>query len=205
MISNELTELLDEVSQEYHLISDERKHELQKLTGFIQEKLDDDIVNLIFICTHNSRRSHLCQIWAEVAAHHYNFQKVNCFSGGTEVTELYPVVAEALASQGFQIQKLSVETNPEYAIKYSPNVEPIVGFSKLYDDSYNPQSGFGAVMVCSSADKNCSFIPAAAERILLSYEDPKEFDGTPEQMEKYQERSKQIARELMYTFSEVQK
>ena len=205
MISNELIKFLGEVSQEYHLIADDRKRELQKLTAFIQGKLNDDSINLIFICSHNSRRSHLAQVWAQVAAHHYGFQNIHCFSGGTEVTELYPAIVEAMVSQGFQIDKLSEGNNPEYAIKYAENSAAVIGFSKLYDDNYNPQSDFGAVMVCSSADKNCAFIPTAVERMLLSYEDPKEFDDTPQQLEKYQERSKQIARELMYAFSNVQK
>lgn len=205
MITDELSKLLNEVSREYQLISDERKQEIQNLTEFIQGKMDDAYINLIFICIHNSRRSHLAQTWAQVAAYHHGFHKVSCFSGGTEVTELYPTVAEVLASQGFQVQKLSTETNPVYAIKYAENAEPVIGFSKLYDDSFNPQSDFGAVMVCSSADKNCAVISTTAQRMLLSFEDPKEFDGTPQQIEKYQERSKQIARELMYAFSELKK
>jgi arsenate reductase len=46
-----------------------------------------------------------------------------------------------------------------------------------------------------------SFIAGAEKRIPITYEDP--FDNTPQQAEKYQERSLQIATEMLYVFSQI--
>lgn len=58
-------------------------------------------------------------------------------------------------------------------------------------------------MTCSHADENCPFIPGAETRIPVRYEDPKEFDDTEMESEKYDERSKQIASEMFFVFSRV--
>ncbi|WP_439647540.1 low molecular weight phosphatase family protein [Abyssalbus ytuae] len=187
-------------------IPDIRKKTLQPLIDFIQNKLNTaQAVNINFICTHNSRRSHLSQVWAQASAVYYGIPNVHCYSGGTEVTALFPMVARVLEYTGFNIQKLSDSSNPLYAIKYSPNFHPVIGFSKKYDDDFNPVSGFAAIMTCSQADGGCPFISGAEQRIPITFEDPKVFDGTPEQEAKYMERSKQIAREMKYVFSTIKK
>lgn len=183
-------------------ISDDRKKILQQLTNYIQNKVaSNQPVNLNFICTHNSRRSHLSQIWAQTLADHYQLPNVNCYSGGTEATALFPVVAETLIKNGFNVITLSKSQNPIYAIKYSDSCKPIMGFSKTFDYEFNPKKNFAAVMTCSSADEGCPFIAGAESRIALTFEDPKLFDNTPLQSEKYHERSLQIASELNYVFS----
>ena len=185
-------------------ISNERKLELQPLIAFIQEKASSNkSINLNFICTHNSRRSHLSQVWAQTAACYYNVKNVYCYSGGTEATALFPVAAQTLMSAGFQIEKLSKESNPVYSIKYAENEHPIIGFSKKYDDQFNPKSEFAAIMTCNNADVGCPFIPGADKRIPVKYDDPKAFDNTPQQKEKYQERSNQIASEMLFIFSQI--
>ncbi|UWX55929.1 protein-tyrosine-phosphatase [Maribacter litopenaei] len=177
---------------------------LHSLIDFIQEKRDEgENINLNFICTHNSRRSHLSQIWAQTIAAYFDIPKVYCYSGGTEATALYPKVMETLKSYGFKIGKLSEGNNPVYAIKYGSNSQPIVGFSKTYDDTFNPESNFAAIMTCGHADENCPYIPGAEKRIAFTFDDPKEFDGTDLQTEKYKERSLEIASQLYYVFSKV--
>jgi arsenate reductase len=81
---------------------------------------------------------------------------------------------------------------------------PIKTYSKLYDDAANAISGFAAVMTCSHADENCPYIAGAEARIPLRYEDPKAFDNTPEEAEKYDAHSLQIASEMLYVFSKIQ-
>ncbi|WP_411895490.1 low molecular weight phosphatase family protein [Winogradskyella sp. A2] len=187
-------------------ITTERKEILQPLTDFIQAKINNkNIINLNFICTHNSRRSHLSQVWAQTIAHYFDITNVFCYSGGTEATALFPSAAEALETSGFNIKKLSKESNPVYAIKYSENAHPVIGFSKTFDDSFNASSEFAAIMTCSSADKGCPFIAGAEKRVPITFEDPKAFDNTPQQAEKYKERSLQIATELKYVFSNLKK
>ena len=185
-------------------ISDERKAVLQPLTDFIQSKVSSgQEIRINFICTHNSRRSHLSQVWAQTMASYFNIKNVCCYSGGTEATALYPMIAETLQNSGFQIKTISKKENPVYSIKYSDNEHPIIGFSKKLDDDFNPKSEFAAIMTCSQADGGCPFIAGAEKRIPITFEDPKAFDNTPQQAEKYNERSLQIATELFYVFSQI--
>lgn len=182
----------------------ERKQILQPLVDYIQNKVaENSPVRLNFICTHNSRRSHLSQVWAQTAAAFYGIQNVTCYSGGTEATALFPVVAKTLEDVGFEIVMLSEGVNPVYVIKYSENEPPIIGFSKTYDAVFNPSGEFAAIMTCSQADEGCPFIAGAEKRIPITYEDPKAFDNTPIQKEKYSERSLQIATEMFYVFSKI--
>lgn len=194
--------------EQFHFenISNDRKNILQPLIDYIQGKVNSKKpVNLNFICTHNSRRSHLAQIWSQFASAYYNIPNINCYSGGTEETALFPKVIETLSNQGFQIFKITDSNNPIYAIKYDENSLPIIGFSKKYDDAYNPVSNFAAILTCSQADEGCPFISGAEKRIPITFEDPKISDGTTNQTEVYKQRSLQIATEMMYIFSQITK
>ena len=187
-------------------VSDKRREILKPLAEFIQNKLENnEIINLNFICTHNSRRSHLSQIWAQTMAEYFGVKNVFCYSGGTEATAMFPKVAETLEKQGFQIQKISETENPVYAVKFSENCHPVIGFSKKYDDVFNPETGFAAIMTCSNADQGCPFIAGAEKRIPVKFEDPKISDGTPEMDETYFRRSFEIASEMYYVFSKIRK
>lgn len=193
---------IDQVS--FETISEERKQVLAPLIQFIQSKVNNELtIRLNFICTHNSRRSHLSQVWAQTAASFYNIKNVFCYSGGTEATALFPKVAETLVNKGFEIKNISEGDNPIYAIKYNTNDHPIIGFSKRYEDDFNPQSEFAAILTCSQADGGCPFIAGAEKRIPITFDDPKAFDNTPFQTEKYLERSMQIATEFLYVFSQI--
>lgn len=188
----------------YECISAERKIILNPLVDYIQQKSDSrQEININFICTHNSRRSHLAQVWAQVASAYFNVPNVHCYSGGTEETALFPKVAETLTAQGFGIFKITDNNNPVYAIKYSDNALPIIGFSKKYDSPFNPVSAFAAIMTCSQADSGCPFIAGAEKRIPITFEDPKISDNTPEQSKVYAQRSLQIATEMFYVFSKI--
>lgn len=185
-------------------ISVERKVVLQLLIDFIQVKVSKGKeIRINFICTHNSRRSHLSQVWAQTLAYHFNIKNVFCYSGGTESTALFPIVAETLQNSGFQIKTISKNENSIYSIKYADNQHPIIGFSKRLDDDFNPKSEFVAIMTCDSANEACPFVSGAEKRIPITFEDPKAFDNTPQQAEKYNERSLQIATELFYVFSQI--
>lgn len=183
-------------------IAEDRVPILLQIAEYIRAKIDlGKPVRLNFICTHNSRRSQLAQIWAQVAA--YSFElKVECYSGGAEVTAFNERAVGALETQGFRIKK-DGEENPRYLVSYAADAEPVLAFSKMYDDPINPNSGFAAIMTCSDADENCPYIPGAERRIPLRYEDPKAYDGTHEETEKYLERSMQIASEMYFIFSRV--
>ena len=185
-------------------VSEERKTLLKPLIVYIQEKLDTHkLIRLNFICTHNSRRSHLSQIWAQTMAFHFGIQNVTCYSGGTAATAMFPKVGETLINQGFQIQKLSEDKNPIYAVKFDENEPAVICFSKTFDDVFNPTANFAAIMTCSTADEGCPFIAGAEKRFPIRYDDPKAFDGTELMNEKYTERSLEIASEMFYVFSQL--
>jgi len=182
-------------------ISPSRKEALERFSEYLVESLQSKtVVPLIFICTHNSRRSHLAQIWAQTMAWHFGLYNIQCYSGGTEVTAVYPSIIKALGTQGFQTVALSQGNNPVYAVKYYENVSPLVCFSKKYHDVFNPKSGFGAIMTCSSADIGCPFVPGAEARFSIPYEDPKKYDHSPEENEKYIDKSVEIGREMWWVF-----
>ena len=185
-------------------IPDERKVVLLPLVDYIQLKVNSgEVIRLHFICTHNSRRSHLSQIWAQTMAYYIGLKNVSCYSGGTEATAIFIKVLETLTTQGFQVLKLSENENPVVAVKFADNENPILCFSKTYDHPFNPSSQFGAVMTCNNADEGCPIVVGAEARFPIKYDDPKAFDGTPLQTEKYAERSLDIAREMWWVFSQI--
>jgi len=186
------------------LILDERKKVLAELVDYVVRRVKDKKkVNLNFICTHNSRRSHMSQIWAQVMSVYFDISDVNSYSGGTESTAMFPVVGAMLESQGFHISKLADQTNPVYIIKYDEVSHPMIAFSKKYDDVFNPSKEYGAIMTCASADQGCPVVLGADARMPIRYEDPKASDGTPQQKETYLARSIQIGTEMKWVFQYV--
>jgi protein-tyrosine phosphatase/arsenate reductase len=192
----------DDLSDEFDTISIERKALLGKIASYvISKKNAGKPINMVYICTHNSRRSHFGQIWAQVAAHYFNIKNVNVFSGGTEATAFNINAINAIERIGFDVKKIDNDVNSIYHISYDEIERPIVCFSKVYNDPENPKSEFAAIMTCSDAEENCPFIPGVELRIGTTYDDPKAFDNKPLQDVKYDERSKQIALETLYAFS----
>ena len=176
-----------------------RKAVLEEVAAYVREKLaSGQTPRLNFICTHNSRRSQFSQIWAQTAAAYFGIE-VDCFSGGVELTAFNERAVASLIRSGFTIEQEGVN-NPKYRVSFAANASSIEAYSKLIDETPSP---FAAVMTCADADENCPFIPAAEKRIPLRYEDPKAFDDTPQEAEKYDERSLQIASEMCSIFQNI--
>lgn len=199
-----LQRTVEHLIKQFHQITPERQAILKQLTNFIQARQAAQLpVYLNFICTHNSRRSHLAQLWAQAAAHYFNVPQVTCFSGGTEATAFNPRAVKAMQDAGFTITRIKEGENPVYEVRFAEGVAPVLSFSKKYDDPFNHQQDFAAVMTCSHADENCPIVIGASARIALTYDDPKNFDGTSLEEAKYEERVQEIGRELLFTFSQV--
>lgn len=183
-----------------HSVSAPRERELEKLAGFLRaQAARHEAINLVYICTHNSRRSHMGQAWAAVAAHHFAFSRVHTFSGGTEATAFNPRAVAAMRRAGFDIDSPDGD-NPRYLVGYAMDAEPLRCYSKIYDDEANPHSNFAAVMTCSSADAACPVVAGATLRIVTTYDDPKLSDDTPDETRAYDERCLQIAVETFRAF-----
>jgi hypothetical protein len=176
-------------------ISEERKHLLDQMAQYIRTHPG---CRLVFICTHNSRRSHMAQLWAAALAIHYGV-KVYTYSGGTEATAVHPNAVAALQKLGFVIEE-GEGTNPMHKVWLSANASPIEVFSKTFDDPANPSAHFAAIMTCADADENCPFVPGADARFAFTFDDPKVADGTPGAAAAYLKKAKEIGQELIYVF-----
>lgn len=204
MVIKEIENNIIKLNDTFALISNERKELLNELARYISEKVKNrKEVNLNFICTHNSRRSHMGQIWGQTAAEYYGIENVKCFSGGTEATAFNPRAVKAIREFGFIITQKDNSGNPLYLVKYSDEKEPLKCFSKVYNDEFNPQHNFAAIMTCSDADKNCPVVFGAEARFPIRYKDPKEYDNTELEAKMYKERFEEIGREMLYLFSRV--
>ena len=193
----------EEVCKE-RAISEKRKARLQEIADQISKLYEKrEALSLLFVCTHNSRRSHLAQLWAQAWAHHFGWKGLHAYSAGTEATAIYPTVIKVLEETGFEVGLLINGDNPFYYISYSADAAPVLSFSKSLTHPYNPKSDFAAVMVCSEADEACPHVPGSASRITLPYEDPKVSDGTATELETYSRRSQQIAAEWYFIFSKA--
>ena len=193
MLYPEINQLIEQFLSEQDRIDPARKVLLKQFADYLKAN-DPTAIN--FICTHNSRRSHLAQIWMTVVLEFFKINGIKNYSGGTEVTALNPRVVTALQSLGFQVDAQEGE-NPHYQIYYGAN-QALIAYSKLYDAPENPVKNFIAIMTCGHADENCPFIPGASWRLALTYLDPKVSDGTPNEAEVYLERTLQIGREMAY-------
>lgn len=180
------------------------KEQLRELASALQKRLQQtEQVDVVFVCTHNSRRSHMAQLLGLAAARRAGLAKVRTFSGGTEATAFNPRAVNALRRAGFDVSEPGDPgaKNPRYQVRFADGAEPVEAFSKKFTDAPNPASGFIVVMTCSQADAACPFVPGAVTRLAVPYDDPKVADGTPEETARYDERVAQIGRDLAWVFA----
>lgn len=196
----------EQLEKEFSLISPARKRVLYRLSEYITHKFQHrETPQLVIICTHNSRRSHLGQIWLAVGAVYYKLPEIATFSGGTEATAFNIRAVNALKNIGFDIcaKEHKTPSNPIYEVNWLNEEIPYEAFSKKYDSPPNPYKKFGAIMVCTSADEGCPIVSGADFRLALPFDDPKAYDDTPLESEKYSERCRQIGREMLFVLSQV--
>lgn len=202
-----LDQIIDQLSQEEELIAEARLPTINKLTQYIHDKhLSSKKVRLNFICTHNSRRSQIAQIWAHTAAVAYQIPHVETYSGGTEATAFNSWAVRAMNTLGFRIearQDTGEIQNPAYEVHIGTGLPPLTCYSKKFDEILSPDTPFAAVMTCSDADHNCPLVPGAELRIPLTFDDPKQFDGSGHEQREYLKTALQIGREIIYAFRQV--
>ena len=203
---DKLKKYADNLPKDFAKISLKRKEALKEIGNYIIEtRKENKKCNLLFICTHNSRRSQMGQVWGMTAAEYYGLDSIIFFSGGTEATAFNPRAVEALKNAGFTITDSSDSKNPNYLVSNKKDGSSWIMYSKKYNNSQNPQSDFGAILVCSEADKSCPIVLGASARFPLPYDDPKHYDNTPSEKQKYNETCKLIATEMFYLFDYVKK
>lgn len=199
-----LRPFVQQTTAEFGQIDANRKKELQQAAAFIRSRIEQaKPADLTFICTHNSRRSHLCQVWAQTAAAYYGLTNVSTYSGGTEATAFNIRAVRALRRAGFSIVQSTGGTNPVYLVQYSDSRPALRMYSKRLTAADNPQKDFAALLACDQAAANCPVVEGAALRLPLPYVDPMASDNSPSETATYDERTRQIAREMFYLMSAV--
>ena len=195
---------LEQRQKEFDQITDARRVALAQISTFIAKSAKKkQPAELTFICTHNSRRSHLSQIWAQAIATLLDLSMVRSYSGGTEATAFNPRAIAALQRAGMIIRQLDESANPQYLVGFSPDQQSMRCYSKIFDAPDNPQKNYLAVMTCSEADEACPIVNGAAAKLSLPFIDPKEADGSPLEAQTYDERCRQIAREMLWALQNV--
>ena len=186
-------------------IPEERQKELLKLSRYMATcQSAGKATKLLFVCTHNSRRSQLAQLWAKIGATRFGLKGLESFSGGTEATAMNHRTVAALERVGMEITKAEGDSaNPKYSVVFSKAASPQICFSKTLTESPNPTEKFAAIMTCSSADESCPIVRGSELKLVLPYEDPKVSDDTPRESAVYNEKCKEIAREMLFIMSRV--
>jgi arsenate reductase len=197
---------VEQVASDLGKVSAERRLVLDAIAADIAAQLAaGKEVRMTFICSHNSRRSHMSQIWAATAAYYYGLDHIETFSGGTEATACNCRTVAAMRRVGFDIQDATTGDNPIYLVRYAEDRPVIRAYSKLYNADANPKQGFMALMTCSVADKSCPVVQGAISRYAIHYADPRLCDDTPTETTAYNERCREIAREMFYIMSKVRR
>lgn len=198
-LNAQVNTLISSLRNEYDKIDFDRKIQLVDMSEIITQELNfNKSVHLNFICTHNSRRSQLAQIWLKASAIYFSIDNVFTYSGGTEATAFNHRMVSALQHVGFDIAEIEAGDNPKYRIAMYDNDVLNIYFSKVYNDPINTQSSYLAVMVCDAANEACPVVHGAKEKYALLYTDPKAFDDTPQESEKYSEKVNEIGREMLF-------
>jgi arsenate reductase len=195
-----------QVAGEARSVPAERKEVLDAIAADVTARLKaGKRADMTFICTHNSRRSHMSQIWAATAAYYYGLDNVHTFSGGTQATACNCRTVAAMRRVGFEIEDATTGDNPTYLVRYAADRPVIRAYSKLYNADGNPRRDFIALMTCSVADKSCPVVEGAVSRYAIHYVDPRLCDDTPTETKAYNARCREIAQEMFYIMSEVRK
>ena len=204
-LSKKLKKYMGSTTSDFEKIDPARKESLEEISDHIFEGVNENReVRLVFICTHNSRRSHMGQVLLSAAAVYYDITGINVFSGGTEATAVHPNAIAAMERAGFKVSEIG-KNNPRVTVSAGADVANWVLFSKKYDHPQNPKANFGAVMVCSDADKSCPVVPGADFRVAIPYDDPRYYDETPAMEKEYDKTLRMIATEMLYVAKQVKK
>jgi hypothetical protein len=183
-----------DMAQEADKIGEERKAELLEIASKIRG--EEDKLDLVFICTHNSRRSQLGEVLAKVFCADLGISNVNAFSGGIEGTAFDERMVKALREVvGVDLAAVEAGSNPKYSL--NGDTQNLL-FSKEYNHPANPSIGFMALMVCGHADENCPIVRGKKFRVCFRFSDPKEFDGTEKETEAYRAKVREMGREIYF-------
>lgn len=210
---SKIRQYADLLTTQFDLIEEPHRAAVDELVTWISTNYQSGKpLDVIVVCTGNSRRSILGSTLGNIAAAYYGLPNIRFYSGGTHPSAFNLRTVAALKEIGVEIEQLgkeaprgsSGEANPIYRVQWGKGMETIE-FSKLYSDAQNPQRGFAAIMVCSQADAECPMVKGAGKRISAPYLDPKEYDGAAFEAAKYAERRDDIGRFMLNVLMQVRR
>jgi arsenate reductase (thioredoxin) len=202
----------DLLTTSYDMIGETHRLAGQKLVDWIAKNYrQGKPLDVVVVCTGNSRRSMLGATMGNIAAAYYGMPEVRFHSGGTAPTAFNARTVNTLKEIGVEVEPTGKEAargepntaNPVYRVRWgSPGetgLPPLEAteFSKHYGDPTNPQEGFAALMVCGEADAACPFVKGAALRVSMPYLDPKIYDSGAYESAKYAERRDDMGRLML--------
>jgi hypothetical protein len=207
-----IREHADRLKTSFDMIGEPHRLAGRKLADWIAERYRPGRrLDVIVVCTGNSRRSILGATMGNIAAAYYGMPEVRFHSGGTAPSAFNVRTANALKEIGAEIEAAGQEAprgepqtaNPVYRVRWGSSGGSdetsfeAIEFSKRYDDPVNPHEGFAALMVCGEADAACPVVKGAALRVSMPYLDPKIYDGGAYEAAKYAERRDDIGRLML--------
>jgi len=169
------------------ILEDYQEKRVKKISQELKSSINT-YKKIVFICTHNSRRSQLCEVWGSILSKRFNLD-LFFYSAGTKKTEVYTEVIKSL-------QRAGLEIDMEGKIKLMHN--QIELHSKTLDEIKEDE--FIAMMTCSDAEKNCPVDQRSKKNIILFYDDPKKYDRTIHESNEYDKTCRLIASELNAIF-----
>ncbi len=207
-----LKDYADALTASFDMIGETHRQAGQKLADWIAKNYQPGKpLDVIVVCTGNSRRSILGSTLGNIAAAYYGMPEIRFHSGGTAPTAFNARTVKALKEIGVEIEPTGKEAargepqtpNPVYRVCWGTpggsdqEVLESTEFSKRYDDQANPQNSFAALMVCGEADAACPFVKGSTLRVSMPYLDPKIYDGGAYESAKYAERRDDIGRLIL--------
>lgn len=199
----------DFLTTSFDMIDEPHRAAGQTLAEWIAKNYkSSEPLNVIVVCTGNSRRSILGATMGNLAAAYYGMPEIRFHSGGTAPTAFNSRTITALKEIGIEVEPTGKEAkrgepktaNPIYRVRWGTANGArfeTTEFSKHYGDPVNPQNGFAALMVCGEADAACPFVKGASLRVSMPYLDPKIYDDGSYESAKYAERRDDIGRLML--------
>ncbi len=201
----------DMLTTSFDMIDEAHREAGSKLVDWLVENYKPgQPLHCTTICTGNTRRSILGATMGNIAAAYYGMPEIRFHSGGTAPSAFNPRTITALMEIGVAVEPAGREAprgepntaNPIYVLRWGQGMEANE-FSKTYFDASNPQERFAALMVCGEADAACPLVKGAAVRIAMPYLDPKIYDHSVYESQKYAERRDDIGRLMLSVMMQV--
>ena len=195
-----LTPYCESLEDEFNNVPDSTQEQLKVAGTYIINRLNNgQIASISFVCEHNSRKSHLGQIWTTLATQYYQLDHVKCYSGGTTPTYVNQRIINALGNTGIQISEKGIAGHgPKYLLDYGKSSRGFEIFSKRFDHPMNPDTNYLAISLCLNPDECCPISYGADKQLSIPYEDLQPFGNTPLESAKYDEQCRMVARDMFY-------